>query len=200
MIARSGGDCWSEARWCGALERHRLHLITAQNRGDRGEKAFGVCGIVVGDLIRPVARRVVVGTLDGKLLVYERLANGNCGALLYQTVLEGAVRRVATRWSSADLGGSSELVVRGHRQPRHLMRLVAGCCPGCCAAIVPRSPARRAGLLRDDLAAVLDRLGQGLASPERAASLRRLRRGWARREECQLDSGALIHSPWMTPT
>jgi len=57
-----------------------------------GEKAFGVCGIAVGDLIpTSPGDEIVVGTLDGKLLVYERLANGNFGALLYQTVLEGSV-------------------------------------------------------------------------------------------------------------
>ena len=85
-----------------------------------GEKAFGVCGIVVGDLIPTGPRdEIVVGTLDGKLLVYERLANGNCGALLYQTVLEGAVG-ACNSMVIADLGGSSGAGGRGHRQPRHL--------------------------------------------------------------------------------
>jgi len=72
------------------------------------------------------------------------------------------------------------------------MRLVADAAGVLCSELFPGLRLDVPVLLRDDLAAVLDRLGQGLASPERAAFVARLRRGWARREECQLEFGALI--------
>lgn len=55
-------------------------------------KVFGVCGMTVGDIIPSSAGdEIVVGSLDGHLLVYERLPNGDFGTLLYKAQVGGSV-------------------------------------------------------------------------------------------------------------
>lgn len=59
-------------------------------------KVYGVCGLAVVDILPPAAansdpNELVVGALDGHLLVFERKEDGAIGQLLYQAQVEGAV-------------------------------------------------------------------------------------------------------------
>jgi hypothetical protein len=55
-------------------------------------KAYGVCGIAVGDVLGPDANEeIVVTTLDGWFLVFAKLPEGYLGALLYKEKVEGAL-------------------------------------------------------------------------------------------------------------
>ncbi|MEQ1632910.1 MAG: hypothetical protein ABL997_11090 [Planctomycetota bacterium] len=78
----------------GAFNGAQLHLkqLLRLDGASNRPKVFGVCGMTVGELVPGNAGdEIVVGSLDGHLLVYERLANGDFGALLYKCQVAGAV-------------------------------------------------------------------------------------------------------------
>lgn len=55
-------------------------------------KVFGVCGIAVGELVPTnTSDEIVVCSLDGHIIVYERLANGDFGPILYQAQVAGSL-------------------------------------------------------------------------------------------------------------
>lgn len=84
-----GAVIWLE--WTGSnLSVHKLHLLDG-SAPDR-PKAYGVCGLAVGDVIfGNGGDEVVVTTLDGQFLVFERSLNGWFGALLYHARFEGSL-------------------------------------------------------------------------------------------------------------
>ena len=100
----SGADdmtsCIVRIPYQGAQTYAGAHLLTPEiyrldGKGGR-PKVYGVCGLAVVDVIAspptaPAADEIVVGSLDGHLLVFERLPNGGIGALRYQAQVEGAV-------------------------------------------------------------------------------------------------------------
>ena len=76
----------------GAAQLHQKQILRLDGGAPNRPKVFGVCGIVVGEIVPGNAgEEIVVGALDGHLLVYERLANGDFGALLYKHKVSGAV-------------------------------------------------------------------------------------------------------------
>ena len=76
----------------GAAQLHQKQILRLDGGAPNRPKVFGVCGIVVGEIVPGNAgEEIVVGALDGHLLVYERLANGDFGALLYNHQVAGAV-------------------------------------------------------------------------------------------------------------
>jgi hypothetical protein len=77
-------------------------------------KVYGVCGIGVGEIPTGGGDKIVVGSLDSHLLVYERQADGNFGSLLCQAQVEGAVGAYNSI-VIADLDGTAgnELYVAG---------------------------------------------------------------------------------------
>jgi len=143
MIAKSAVTAGARRGGGGALDGTALHLITAQNRGDRGEKAFGVCRHRVGDLI-PTVRAT---------RSWSGLSTASCWCTSGSRT--GTAGPCSTRPYSRVQSAPCQL--DGHRRPRRVlrswwsrsppaappMRLVCRCCRGAVQRIVPRSPARR---------------------------------------------------------
>ncbi|MEQ1632548.1 MAG: hypothetical protein ABL997_09255 [Planctomycetota bacterium] len=76
----------------GSAQLHLKQLLRLDGGAANRPKVFGVCGMTVGDIIPSSAgEEIVVGSLDGHLLVYERLSNGDFGSLVYKAQVGGAV-------------------------------------------------------------------------------------------------------------
>lgn len=73
-------------------------------------KVYGVCGIAVGDIVQDAGHpgdEIVVGSLDGHVLVFARAAGVGFGALLQEIRVEGAVG-VHNSFAIVDLDGDSK--------------------------------------------------------------------------------------------
>ncbi len=78
-------------------------------------RVYGVCGIAVGDVIPGNnLQEIVVTSLDGHVLVYERDDSGTFGPLVYQTMVEGSVGAFnSIVIADLDDNGQNELYVAG---------------------------------------------------------------------------------------
>ncbi|MGE3172050.1 MAG: hypothetical protein AB7O97_05440, partial [Planctomycetota bacterium] len=90
-------------------------------------KVFGVCGMAAGQLPEPTTGQprdvLVVGALDGHLLIYETLPTGGLGNLLYATQVEGSVGNYnSIVFADLDQDGENELYVAGSLGLRRWVR------------------------------------------------------------------------------
>ncbi|MGE3171577.1 MAG: hypothetical protein AB7O97_03060 [Planctomycetota bacterium] len=89
-------------------------------------KVFGVCGMAAGQLPDTSGQPVnvlVVGALDGHLLIFDLDPAGGLQSLRYQTRVEGAVGNYnAIEFADLDQDGENELYVAGSLGLRRWVR------------------------------------------------------------------------------
>ncbi|MGE3173703.1 MAG: hypothetical protein AB7O97_13850 [Planctomycetota bacterium] len=89
-------------------------------------KVFGVCGMAAGQLPDASGQPVdvlVVGALDGHLLILDLDPAGGLQSLRYQTLVEGAVGNYnAIEFADLDQDGENELYVAGSLGLRRWVR------------------------------------------------------------------------------